>query len=188
MPATPSATSVVPSRHARPKESETMTPISTPASSRMLDRSRAADASGSSGSRTSVSGPFALEPSTPADAHTNPWRVSAMTSGGRARKTSRASPSITSMRRGSDSPASSRARSEGSMPASWTTRPSTFETAFWATTRTSSCSKPVPRAAASTRSAARSSPSSSSGIPRSGITRSSPRQGSPVTWIPAWPL
>ena len=35
-----------------------------------------------------MSGPFALEPSTPADAHTNPCRVSAMTSGGRARKTS----------------------------------------------------------------------------------------------------
>ena len=36
-----------------------------------------------------------------------------------------------------------------------------------------------PRAAASTRSAARSSPSSSSGIPRSGITRSSPLKGVP---------
>ena len=47
------------------------------------------------------------------------------------------------MRRGSVSPASSRARSDGSIPVRSTTRPSTFETAFCATTSTSSCSKPA---------------------------------------------
>ena len=82
-PATPSATSVVPRRQARPNESETITPTSTPVCSRMAARSRSADASGSSGSKTSVPGPRALDASTPADAQTKPWRVSVMTSGGR---------------------------------------------------------------------------------------------------------
>ena len=61
-----------------------------------------------------MSAPFAFEASTPADAQTKPCRVSAMTSGGRERTTSRASLRITSRRRGSASPASSRARSDGS--------------------------------------------------------------------------
>ena len=50
---------------------------STPVSSRRaLARRRAADASGSSGSRTSVPAPCAFEASTPAEAQTKPWRVS----------------------------------------------------------------------------------------------------------------
>ena len=73
-----------------------------------------ADASGSSGSRISVSGPFAFDWSTPAEAQTNPWRVSAMMSvGGLERTIRRLSWRITSMRRASSAPASSRARSEG---------------------------------------------------------------------------
>ena len=46
-----------------------------------------AEASGSTGSRTTVSAPGAFEASTPAEAQTKPWRVSAMTSGGRLRTT-----------------------------------------------------------------------------------------------------
>ena len=72
MPATPSATSVVPSRHARPNESDTTTPTSAPVSSCSRSRRLAADASGSSGRSTSVSGPFAFEASTPAEAQTKP--------------------------------------------------------------------------------------------------------------------
>ena len=52
-PATPSATSVVPWRQARPNESLTITPTSAPASSASRVASRAAEASGSSGSSTS---------------------------------------------------------------------------------------------------------------------------------------
>ena len=51
-PATPSATSVVPWRNGRPNESLTITPTSRPARSRIASRIRAAEASGSSGSRT----------------------------------------------------------------------------------------------------------------------------------------
>ena len=65
MPDTPSATSVVPRRKGRPKESLTMTPTSTPMHSRILSRRRRAEASGSSGSRISVLGPFAFDWSTP---------------------------------------------------------------------------------------------------------------------------
>ena len=76
MPATPIATSVVPCRKGRPKESLTIT--GTPS----LSWSARAEASGSSGSRTTVPGAGALEASTPAEAQTKPWRVSAMISGG----------------------------------------------------------------------------------------------------------
>ena len=59
-----------------------------------------------------MSGPFAFDASTPADAQTKPWRVSAMTSGGRvSHDLARSRARITSIRRGSSSPASSRARS-----------------------------------------------------------------------------
>ena len=101
-----------------------MTPMVTPVLSAIAVRSRTADASGSSGSRTTVSGPLAFEASTPADAQTKPCRVSVMTSGGRARTTSRVSRRMTSMRRGSPSPASSCARSDGSTSRRSTTRPS----------------------------------------------------------------
>ena len=50
-----------------------------------------------SGSSTTLSGSGAFEASTPAEAQTKPWRVSAITSGGRARTMRAASRRITSM-------------------------------------------------------------------------------------------
>ena len=101
MPATPIATSTMPVRNGRPKESLTMTPTSRPVRSPICSRMAAAEASGSTGSSTSVPGSGALEASTPAEAQTNPWRVSAITSGGRERTTRTASPRITSRWRAS---------------------------------------------------------------------------------------
>ena len=72
-PAQPIATSHWPWRHARPKLSVTTTATVTSATSRTRARSLRAEASGSVGSRTSESGSGALEASTPAFAHTNPW-------------------------------------------------------------------------------------------------------------------
>ena len=81
-----------------------------------------------------MSGSGAFEASTPAEAQTKPCRVSAITSGGRVRTTRADSRRITSSCRGSPSePASRRASSEGSISARRTTRPSAFETTFWAT-------------------------------------------------------
>ena len=51
-----------------------------------------------------MSGPFAFDASTPAEAQTKPWCVSAMTSGGRVRTSSLLSRRMTSSRRGSSSP------------------------------------------------------------------------------------
>ena len=149
MPATPIATSVVPRRHGRPKESLTIT--ATP--SRSLRR--AAESSGSSGSKTSVPGSGAFEASTPAAAHTKPCRVSAMTSSPRRRTIRRASLSTSS----SFSPR--------------TTRPSAFEITLCDTTSTS----PFSKSAASAISAATSSPARISGRPSIGMTRSSLRGG-----------
>ncbi len=194
MPATPSATSVVPCRQARPNESLTTTPTSAPESSDSRVRNRRAEASGSTGSRTRRSSPGVFDASTPAEAQTKPCRVSAITSGGRERTTSRLSRRITSARRASpSSPASSIARADGSTSASRTTRPSTFETAFWATTTTSpSCSPPAAPAAAWSRRP-RSSPSTSSGSPSSGMTLTVPApattaQRTPVRRMPACAL
>ena len=133
----------------------------------------AADASGSTGRRTRVSSPLAFDWSTPAEAQTKPCRVSAITSGGRARTIRRLSRRITSRRRASSSAASSLAWSDGSIPSRCTTRPSTFDTAFERRRRRR---LPLARFHGSQlrRGAARSSPSSSSGMPRSGMTRSSP--------------
>ena len=132
-----------------------MTPGATPVSSPSRSRSAAAEASGSSGSRITVPGPFAFEASTPAEAQTKPCRVRAITSGGRERTTSADSRRITSTCRGSpSSPASSTARGDGSTSSRRTTRPSTFDTAFWATTTTSPSSSPPTRAQASASSAA----------------------------------
>ena len=78
-----------------------------PGARRRPSRIPAADASGSSGSRTSVPSPFAFDASTPAEAQTKPCRVSAMTSGGRERTTRALSRRIASTWRGSRSPASS---------------------------------------------------------------------------------
>ncbi len=79
-PATPIATSVVPCRNGRPNESVTITATSLPVRSTSVDRIRRALASESSGSSTSVPGSGAFEWSTPAEAQTKPWRVSAITS------------------------------------------------------------------------------------------------------------
>ena len=99
---------------------------------------------GRCGSRTTEPSSGAFDASTPAEAQTKPCRVSAITSGGRERMTSLLSRRITSRCRGSPSgPASSRARSDGSTSASRTTRPSTFETAFCATTTTSRGNEPA---------------------------------------------
>src|SRR5829696_5642936 len=95
-----------------------------------LSWSARAEASGSSGRRTTVSAPGAFEASTPAEAQTKPWRVSAMTSGGRLRTTRAVSRRITSTWRGSPSPACAWASSEGSTSLSATTRPSALDTVF----------------------------------------------------------
>ena len=94
-----------------------------------------------------------------------------------------ARPRAGSPRRDADrpsSPASSRARSPGSRSASSTTRPSAFETTFWATTTTS----PSSSAAAAAISAPRSSPAATSGSPVTGITRTL-GHGRPVMRMPA---
>ena len=80
-PATPIATSVVPRRNGRPNESLTITATSVPACRRIEARIRRALSSGSTGRRTTVPGSGAFDVSTPADAQTKPWRVSAITSG-----------------------------------------------------------------------------------------------------------
>ena len=83
-PATPIATSVVPCRHARPNESLTITATRRPVSSREPGaeppRPRRP---GRPGGARACSGAGAFDASTPADAQTKPWRVSAITSGGR---------------------------------------------------------------------------------------------------------
>src|SRR5262245_45347730 len=153
MPATPIATSVVPCRQARPKESLTITAGSWPKRSPSAARMPAADASGSSGSSTIHPSPGAFDLSTPALAQTKPCSVSAMTRSPRRRRTARASRRIAS-----------------TTSSVCSTRPSALDTAFWATTRTSPSSKPPARSAASPRSAARSSPVRTSGSPVSGMT------------------
>ncbi len=74
IPAAPIATSVWPWRQARPNESVTTTAGAAPVSSRSRARSARAEASGSAGSRISVSGSpgGAFEASMPAFAHTKP--------------------------------------------------------------------------------------------------------------------
>ena len=127
-----------------------------------------------------MSGPFAFEASTPADAQTNPWRVSAMTSGGRARTTSRAS-----REDHLDAPgigvAGELARTLGRLDAGEMDDATLDlrDRLLRDDEDVVRARSPCRAAAASTRSAARSSPSSSSGIPRSGITRSSPVKGVP---------
>ena len=95
-PAQPTATSVVPCRQARPNESLTITATSRPVSSRSRSRIVAAEASGSTGSSTSVSGPGAFDASTPAEAQTKPclWsaRSRAAGAGGRSERSRGESP------------------------------------------------------------------------------------------------
>ena len=83
-------------------------------------------------------GSAAFEWSTPAEAQTKPWRVSAITSASRERTMRFVSRRITSSWRGSRRRRRARARGrEASTSSSATTRPSAFETAFCATTTTS---------------------------------------------------
>ena len=138
MPATPIATSVVPWRHGRPNESLTITPTSDPVSSRSRARSRRADASGSTGSSTTVpaarrvrgvdAGRCADEAVAGLGDHERRPRAHDRVASRRITSTWRGSPS---------SPASSRARGRRLDVVERTTRPSTFETAFCATTTTS---------------------------------------------------
>src|SRR6478609_7274625 len=81
IPAIPIATSVVPWRNGRPNESVITTPIVLPVSSSTRSRILRALASGSTGRRTSIPGPGALEWSTPAEAQMNPCCVWVITSG-----------------------------------------------------------------------------------------------------------
>ena len=113
-----------------------------------------------------MSGSPVFDWSTPAFAHTNPWRVRQIRRPRSARRSSVVSSRMAWTWRGSlsCSAASSRARSEGSMSASRRTRPSAFETTLWAMTRMSS----GPSSTRSRSSAARSSPGRTSGMPGSG--------------------
>ena len=84
IPATPSATSVVPWRKGRPNESlDDHADVTAVRARADLRGCAAAEASGSSGRSTSVPSPFAFDASTPAEAQTKPCRVSEMISGGR---------------------------------------------------------------------------------------------------------
>ena len=87
-PAQPIATSDCPWRQARPNESVTTIAGATPSSSLRPARSVRADASGSSGSSTTMSAPPAFDASTPAFAHTKPWRVTQISTPRSARSTS----------------------------------------------------------------------------------------------------
>ena len=174
IPATPRATSVVPRRHARPKESETTIAD--------LD-SRRARGSDRGGQRPMHPGRAAAARACRAPSHSKrrprqrrrrsrAWSRRSRGAVGRERPrwTPAGSPRAVA---GRGPPASSRARVEGSTSARSTTRPSTFETAFCATTTTSWSTRPPTALAARTTWPPRSSPSSSSGIPRSGRTRTS---------------
>jgi hypothetical protein len=72
IPAHPIATSVWPSRQARPKLSETMIPTVASVADRISSRMRRADASGSSGRSAAAPGSGRLDLSMPAFAQTNP--------------------------------------------------------------------------------------------------------------------
>src|SRR6266550_2480799 len=154
-PATPIAASVMPSRQGRPIESLMTTPTSTPARSRTASRNAAAERSGSSGI-SAISSRATLDSSTPAAASTSPCRVCTMRSGPRWATRRAVSALIASCR--------TMSRSTGSVEPSEMSRPSTLETAFDVTTRTSpSCSE-----ACLTIVSARSSPGRSSPMPCTG--------------------
>ena len=124
---------------------------------------------GRAGSRTACRAPWRStrrRRPTRRRSHVGSLRSRAAAASGGSRLLSRR---ITSMCRGSPSaPASSRARSRRLDAASETTRPSTLDTAFCATTTTSPRSSPPARSAAAAMRPPRSSPCSSSGIPRTG--------------------
>ena len=115
-PAQPIATSDWPWRQARPKESVITTAGSAPASSRRRARSARAERVGVVGQEHErVPSPGALEASTPAFAHTKPWRVRQISTPRSARSSSAVSSSTTCTWRGSlpCSAASACARSAG---------------------------------------------------------------------------
>ena len=87
-------------------------------SSRGAARSRAPRRPGRRAAGRACPASGAFEASTPAEAQTKPWRVSAITNGARVRTIRAASRRITSSCRGSASPASSRACAEGSTSSS----------------------------------------------------------------------
>ena len=150
-PATPSATSVVPWRQARPNESLTMTPASTPVSS--ASRSRSARGRGVRVEREQDHGARPLGVRR-VDAGGGADEAVARLARSRAAAAS-ARPRLT--RAGSPRPGAGRPRRRPARPRAATarrrrgrrSRPSTFETAFWATTTTSPASSPPTRAAAS---------------------------------------
>ncbi len=177
IPDTPSATSTMPQRHGRPKLSETMTGRSVPKRARSASRMRAAEASGSTGSsvtRSPESGPT-FEASMPPFAHTNPCRVSVISTPRSMRTIRLASRRTTSIWRASRSHvvAHSIACGDGSTVRRSTTAPSALDTTFWVTTRTSpgrAGSAPGVASSASPIIPSRSSPSWISGRPASAIT------------------
>src|SRR4051812_24205098 len=169
MPAAPTATSVRPSRHARPKVSLTTTATSTPRSSASRCRRSRAEASASSGSSTSAS-PGTLEASMPAAATTQPCRVSTMRSGPRRATTRTDSASI----------ARWRAASRSSPGSTATSRPSTLEITLLVTTTTSPSAS---QGAAAAIAPARSSPGENSGSPGTGWTER-PAGGSGPRGVP----
>lgn len=131
----------------------TTTPTSTPRASRSPSRIVRADASGSSGSNSTVPDGV-LEASTPAAAITSPCRFSTILSAPRRATTRTVSASI----------AASRSLAS-------TTRPSALDTIFEVTSSTSPSKSPGSAAAISL---ARSSPRATSGIPATAHTRKPP--------------
>src|SRR5713226_456760 len=167
MPETPSATLTSPSRHGRPKVSETITATRTRRASSRPARILFADASGSLGSRVTQFS-TTLEVSTPALAQMNPWAVSEISTPRSIRTIRFDSRNTTSTTRGSLSKAAaqSRARGDGSIESRFTARPSAFEMIFCATTKTSrSTTSILASRRAAAISAATSSPPVTSGIP-----------------------
>ena len=173
IPAAPIATFAIPRRHERPNVSVTITPSERPVRSSSPARRAAAEASGSSGSRTTVSGAGAFEASTPADAQTNPWRSRrsrAAAGCGRRAPTRAGSPRAGAGRRRPASrrpPPTARPRRGGRRAPRPSRRPSGRR-------RRRRRPRARPRPAIS---AARSSPSAISGSPSTGsrIARASPR-------------
>ena len=109
IPATPSATSVVPWRHGRPNESLTITPTSTPARSRSRSRRSAGRRVRIEREEHERARAGALDASTPALAQRSRACVCAITSGGRERTIRDDFPEDTSSWAGSPSgPASAR--------------------------------------------------------------------------------
>jgi hypothetical protein len=136
---------------------------------------RRADASGSTGNVSTRPAAPLDDWSTPALAHTNPWRVSVINTGPIWRTIRTDSLSTTSTTRASLSHcrAHSLANVDGSTSASSIAQPSAFDTIFDVTTTTS----PSTSNACCAISAARSAPGSISGSPSTGTIISGPATG-----------